>query len=114
MGHTILAVDDDMDLLRVIEDVLEDEGYTVLTACSGRDALTILAVSTPDIVLTDVTMPGLDGLSFVDELRHRPSAPPVLLMSGVVPTGLRDVPLLRKPFDITELLNEVERVLRAA
>ena len=46
MGHTILAVDDDADLLRVIEDVLEDEGYTVLTACSGRDALTILAVST--------------------------------------------------------------------
>ena len=114
MGHTILAVDDDIDLLRVIEDVLQDEGYTVLTARSGRDALTMLAVSSPDVVLTDVTMPGLDGLSFIDELRHRDTVPPVVLMSGVVPTGLRDVPLLRKPFDIAELLDEVERALGAA
>jgi CheY-like chemotaxis protein len=114
VGHTILAVDDDLDLLRVIEDVLEDEGYTVLTARSGRDALTMLAVSSPDVVLTDVTMPGLDGLSFVDELRHRDAAPPVVLMSGVVPTGLRDIPLLRKPFDIAELLEEVERALGTA
>ncbi len=113
MGHTILAVDDDRDLLRVIEDVLEDEGYTVLTACNGQEALTILAVSTPDVVLTDITMPGLDGLSFADELRRRPSAPPVVLMSGVVPTGLRNVPMLRKPFDITELLEEVKRAIGA-
>ena len=78
----------------------------MLTACSGRDALTILAVSSPDVVLTDVTMPGLDGLSFATKLRHRPAAPPVVLMSGVMPTGLRDVPLLRKPFDIAELLRK--------
>ena len=60
----ILVVDDDPAIRAVVTDVLEDEGYAVLTATDGQEGLAVLAQTTPELILLDMRMPGLDGWGF--------------------------------------------------
>src|SRR5687767_13272349 len=72
MSRRLLVVDDEPNLLRAVAACLRSEGYEVRTARSGRDALVSLTESIPDLVISDVRMPGMDGYSLVHRIRSSP------------------------------------------
>lgn len=109
---TVLVAEDEPTIREMLTEVLRDEGYRVLVAPDGLAALGVLARETPDLVLTDAMMPGLDGLALVRRLREDPQSAgvPVVLMSAVLradPDVLPGVRFLAKPFDLTRLLEVV-------
>jgi len=109
MPCSILIVDDESILAMLLADVFNDEGFTVRTAPNGAAALDEHARDPADLILSDVMMPIIDGLTLISVLRQRGDPTPVVLMSAVspwVPTP-PDVPILRKPFDIDHLLTVV-------
>jgi two-component system NtrC family response regulator len=67
--ETILVVDDEKNYLRVLSAVLEDEGYEVLTALGGQEALEIQKSSDLDLILTDMKMPGMDGIELLEHVK---------------------------------------------
>lgn len=68
----ILLVDDDTDMLMMTERWLIKDGYTVITASSGADAVSILKNEKPDLILLDYSMPGMDGPDTLREIRNNP------------------------------------------
>ena len=72
MSKRLLVVDDEPNLLRAVAACLRSEGYEVTTARSGRDALASLAESIPDLIVSDVRMPGMDGHALVHRIRSSP------------------------------------------
>ena len=116
--RAVLVVDDDEAVRELVATILGEEGYAVRTAASGSEALSVAQQEQPAVVLMDVNMPGLDGLSACRRLRADESlaALPVVLMSFQPVAGdelrrCRADNFLPKPFDITELVDEVERHL---
>ena len=73
MAKTILIVDDSMSLRQVVAITLKGAGYDVLEACDGRDALNKLSGQRISLVISDVNMPNMDGLTFVTELKKNPA-----------------------------------------
>ena len=115
----ILVVDDDAPIRRMLERTLAAEGYAVESAVDGGDALVSVERSTPDLILLDVTMPGLDGLAVCRRLRDRGLATPVLLLTARdelddrvagLDAGADDYVV--KPFETVELLARVRALLR--
>ncbi|NBD10509.1 MULTISPECIES: response regulator [Corallococcus] len=117
--ETVLVVDDEQGILEALADLLREEGYRVLTASHGREALERLAEVKPDLVLTDWMMPVLDGPALIERLQQDPALRgiPVLGMSAVDVSGLRrqhpGMEFLQKPFDIRALMKLVRRALDA-
>lgn len=117
MKGTILVVDDEPTIAEAVSGVLEDEGYSCRVAANGREALEHARAERPDLVVSDVMMPILDGRRLLAEIRGDPSLKelPVVLMSAArsVGDGLGAAHdgFLAKPFTIDELLATVERVL---
>src|SRR5689334_16167767 len=116
MGTTVLVVDDDEDVRDGLMGALADEGYGVLTASNGVDALDVLhGDARPDVILLDLTMPVMDGYAFRkrqledDALR----AIPVICCSADARAMLPGpgVWRLRKPFDVEQLLAVVARAV---
>jgi two-component system response regulator GlrR len=114
----ILVVDDDPALLRVVSMRLDREGYQVATAESGEKALAHLSAAATQLVLTDLRMSGMDGLSLFDALARRYPGLPVIIMTahGTVPDAVEALRrgvfgYLAKPFESQALLAEVERAL---
>ncbi len=117
----ILVVDDDADIRQTLEMTLQYEGFEVWTARSGTEALARLDAepSPPALVLTDVKMPGIDGLELLDRITATDSSPPVVLISGHgdVPVAVDAmqrgaVNFLEKPLDEHRLLVTVHRAIR--
>lgn len=119
MSHIILVVDDDAAVRTVARTVLERDGYTVLEAEDGKQALVMCEAfgSPPDLILTDIMMPDVDGGQLIDELSQEGRKPRVLLMSGYADEtvlesiGQQHTPFLQKPFTIEELSRSVREVL---
>ena len=115
---TVLVVDDEDALREVVARTLAAVGYTVLTAPDGASALALAAA--PDLLLTDVVMPGISGVELARELGARHPGMRVLLMSGWTGDALSahavddSVDLLAKPFTRAELRARVERALGSA
>ncbi|MDO8476105.1 MAG: response regulator [Candidatus Rokubacteria bacterium] len=119
----ILLVDDDPMITQLITDMLSLDGYEVETAPNGVAALAKIEGRRYDLILTDLHMPELDGAGLYRELAKRQTHPPqkIIFLTGtagtseahrlVQETGL---PLLRKPFNVVELLELVRKVLSAA
>ena len=114
----LLVVDDDPDLLRLLSLRLRSNGYRVTTADSAEAALSRVAVERPDLVLSDVRLPGRDGLALLDELRaHHPALPVILLTAhGTIPDAVAATArgvfgYLTKPFDSQALLEKIRRAL---
>ena len=117
---TILVVDDEPTIVGVVKDLLEEEGYDVVTAGNGREGLACVAEVHPQLVLSDVMMPVLDGHAFCRALQADPALRPipVVLMSAAAPTDARDgcayAAFMHKPFDLNILLDTVAVVLARA
>ena len=114
MPRKILVVDDDRSLCDLITDLLTGEGYEVTCAHDGLEALAAIEGDPPDLILSDVWMPRLDGLGLAARLAERRLGIPVVLMSAAhrprQPLGQAFVP---KPFDIDLLVGVVGRALAA-
>jgi CheY-like chemotaxis protein len=115
--ETVLVVDDEQGILEALADLLREEGYRVVSASHGREALERMAELRPDLVLTDWMMPVLDGPALIQRIRAEPAYQGVALlgMSAVDVMALRrlypDLPFLQKPFDIETLLRQVRKAL---
>ncbi|HID31123.1 MAG TPA: response regulator, partial [Desulfobacterales bacterium] len=70
MFPTILAVDDEVTILQSLGGILSDEGFEVLTASNGYEALKIIEEESPDLVLLDIWMPGIDGIETLQEIKR--------------------------------------------
>ncbi len=78
----ILVIDDDSGLRRTASLILEDEGYSVVTAADGKDGLEKAQKESPDLILSDVRMPGLDGMAFVEQYRSSEGDASVIMMTA--------------------------------
>lgn len=102
---TVLVVDDERFMVDLIADVLEDEGFAVIRAYDGLQATRAIHRRLPDLVITDIMMPQMDGLTLARNLRDRNDPIPVILMSAAWrELSDLDVPFLPKPFDIEEIV----------
>jgi two-component system response regulator MprA len=115
----ILVVDDDAPIRRMLDRTLSAEGYAVETAADGGEALAAVERSTPDLVVLDVGLPGVDGLTVSRRLRSKGLAVPVLLLTArdSVPDRVAGLDAgaddyLVKPFATEELLARVRALLR--
>jgi two-component system response regulator MprA len=115
----VLIVDDEPGIRAVLASSLEFEGYTVRTANDGRAALAEVERGRPDLVVLDVLMPGMDGLTACRRLRAADPHLPVLMLTARDLTGDRVAGLdagaddyLAKPFELDELLARVRALLR--
>ena len=120
MTKRILIVDDEPRYLRLLEANLHSEGYEVITAQDGMQALDVFSTNPIDLVLMDVMMPRLDGFGATPRLREFTHVPIVILTArGEEQDRVRGLDLgaddyLVKPFSATELLARVRAVLRRA
>jgi CheY-like chemotaxis protein len=117
-GFTVLVVDDEPDMRESIARILRRAQYTCVAVPTVREALTVLDHTPMDLILTDLRMPGADGLTLVREARRRVPGTPVVIVTAyatdVVAEGaLRAgaVALLPKPFTAGELLETARRAL---
>lgn len=105
-------VDDEPTLTDLLAELLDEEGYRVRRAYDGRQALAEITADAPDLMVSDVTMPGIDGLTLVRMLRSRGDRTPVVLMSAVsIAVDIPGVEFVPKPFDVDSLLLTIGRVL---
>lgn len=113
----ILVVDDEPAIRALLLELFEAEGYAAVGAPNGRIAVELAARERPDLVLSDVMMPELDGPGMVRSLRAAPELAnvPIVLMSaadGAVPIEPSVAAFIPKPFDLDDLLAIVARSLR--
>ncbi len=115
----ILVVDDDADLLRLLAIRLASAGWEVRTADSAESALAQLNHETPQVVITDLRMGGMDGMALFDVVHERFSTLPVIILTahGTIPEAVEATKrgvftFLTKPFDSKELLDHVNKALR--
>jgi DNA-binding response OmpR family regulator len=112
MDRSILVVDDDHTVVALLVDLLNEEGYRVRYAFDGQAALREIARDAPDLVLTDMTMPHVNGVSLAGRLRLSGWMMPVVLMSaGYGAADVPGFPFVAKPFDLDVLLQVVTHAL---
>lgn len=121
MAARLLLVDDDPDLLKLLSMRLVAAGYHVTAVESAEAALTQLAVARPQVVVSDVRLPGRDGLQLFDEIRARHPALPLILLTahGTIPDAVEATArgvfgYLTKPFDGKDLLEKVAQAVAIA
>lgn len=114
-SYTVLVVDDEMEILRTLKSYLSINGFRVLAAKSGVEAMEIVESEKIHIVLTDVSMPGMDGIALLENIRRYDFSIQVIIMTGfsTFNTTLQALELgaadyILKPF---EDLDEVVRIL---
>lgn len=117
----ILVVDDDKNTRKYIQAVLENDGFSVSTACNGQEALEVLDREYTDLVVLDIMMPEMDGYEFTNIIRQSNSDLPILMVSArQLPedrhkgflVGTDDY--ITKPIDETEMLLRIKALLRRA
>lgn len=116
--NTILVVDDEHDVLEMIEVGLGLDGYRVLLAESGEEAVAVLSRHQVDLVISDFRMPGMNGVETIARLRELAPRIPVIVVTGYLAPATVDecmdlgqVRLLRKPFPFKNLTQAVRAAL---
>ena len=115
----MLVVDDDPDIRELLFTALEDEGFEVVPAGNGQEALAAMKTFRPDVIVLDLMMPVMDGWQFAKELRNRDEEIPLVLLSAARDLkthaqALSAADIIEKPFDLSELLPKIARVCSAA
>jgi CheY-like chemotaxis protein len=117
----VLIVDDQADICQMLTQVLEPDGYETETAISGKRALAAVRDHVPDLILLDVSMPGMDGYEVASLLKSDPKTAsiPIIMVSALAGRGARVIGLdsgaedfLTKPVDTAELSLKVRNLLR--
>jgi len=109
----VLVVDDDASIRELLSSALEDDGYEVVPASNGQDALSVCGRWKPDVIVLDLMMPVMDGWTFAKRLRETDEIPIVVLSAAndlarhAKSLGATDV--VGKPFDLDQLLPKVAR-----
>lgn len=113
---TILVVDDEQTVLQAVTDILSDKGYNVVTAPDGKSGLKKIKEHRPDLIITDIIMPDMEGIEFIKAVRKEQKEIPIIVMSGHA-VGIKFLEVagifgaaktLIKPFSRQELLQAVE------
>jgi two-component system chemotaxis response regulator CheY len=118
VGKRVLVVDDDASIRELLATALEDDGYEVVPATNGEDALSVVERWRPDVIVLDLMMPVMDGWTFAKRLRERHEIPIVVLSAAndlarhAKTVGATDG--IAKPFDLDQLLPIVARAAGAA
>lgn len=112
----ILVVDDDDILRKLLKNYLEKQGYQVIDAVSGKEGLTIFNQDQPDLVVSDFSIPDMDGLDFCTQLRSQLEGQliPFIFLSSqgdLKDYFINNIEQITKPFDLEELLVKVEALL---
>jgi two-component system chemotaxis response regulator CheY len=112
----ILILEDDLPMAGMLVEVLTDAHYAVGHAANGRAGLALMASGQPRLVLSDVRMPEVDGISFARQLRARTDLPqpPIVFMTAhtdMLPQAGQNVTFLAKPFDLATLVAQVQALV---
>jgi DNA-binding response OmpR family regulator len=118
MTKTIMVVDDEQRLVSLVQSYLAQEGFRVVTACNGKDALAVARREKPDLIILDIMMPEMNGYEFMRQHRAESNTPIILLTAKVddeervigLEVGADDY--VTKPFRPRELMARVRAVLR--
>ncbi|TLM60954.1 MAG: sigma-54-dependent Fis family transcriptional regulator [Deltaproteobacteria bacterium] len=117
--HQILIVDDEQSIRDSLAGILQDEGYSPVTAANGEDALNLLREERPDLILLDIWMPGMDGLEALSRIREYQPEQLVIMMSGhgTIETAVRATKLgahdfIEKPLSLEKLLVTIQNALK--
>jgi len=115
MYKTILVVDDEDSICQVLKGILTDEGYQVVTAGTGEDALRLVDEELPDLVLLDIWLPGIDGIETLKQMKAKHAALPVVMISGhgTIESAVRSTKLgafdfIEKPLSLDKVVLTVE------
>jgi DNA-binding response OmpR family regulator len=118
MSQTILVVDDELQIVRLVRAYLEEAGFRVVTASDGQEALYIARHEKPDLVVLDILMPRMDGLEFTRRIRRERNVPIIMLTARaeetdrIVGLELGADDYVTKPFSPREVVARVRAVLR--
>ena len=118
MAQTILVVDDKANIRRLLQEYLSEQGYRVVLAANGREALYVARAEKPDLILLDIMMPEMDGYEFMRTFRQEKSTPVILLTAKldetdkVIGLELGADDYVTKPFGMRELVARIRAVLR--
>ena len=118
MPHTVLVADDEPKIVELVSNYLKNDGYAVIRAFNGQEALAAIKTDNPDCVLLDINMPGLDGLSVAREARKTSDVPIVFLtarteeIDRIVGFEVGADDYVQKPFSPRELVARVKAILR--
>jgi len=120
VSRTVLVVDDEPEIVRLLRSYLERDGYRVVTASNGEEALYAARRERPDLVVLDILMPRMDGLEFTRRVRREQDVPIIMLTARAEETdrivglemGADDY--VTKPFSPREVVARVRAVLRRA
>jgi len=113
---TVLVVEDSLDLCFILVTLLEAQGYRVITASNGYEAVRLARRARPQVIVTDLALPGIDGWEVLEQIRADPALEhvPVIAMTAYALNALGSLArqdgfarILSKPFDHTMLLHEV-------
>lgn len=116
MSQTILVVEDEAANLRLISLFLEKQGYCVLQARDGLEAMDLIGQFRVDIVLSDLRMPRMDGVALTRHILSKVPNTPVLVMTAYAAQDVKAlselrVPVLNKPFGLEQLNSQIQTVL---
>lgn len=116
--HTILAVDDEPNMRRLLEISLRQAGYKVVSAANGRDALALIQAQSVDLVVSDLHMPGMSGLALLEALRKQYERLPFIMVTaqGEIKTAVEAMKLgasdyILRPFELETLEIAIEKAL---
>jgi CheY-like chemotaxis protein len=118
---TIVVIDDEPRIRELLVELLTPEGYNILTATDGKDAMDLILKSKPDLILTDIRMPRLDGITFCKALRLDREARtiPIIVLTALNSRGQLEEAMaagaddfVGKPFDAVELKIRVRAMLK--
>jgi len=120
MPKTILVVDDQSNVRQLLQEYLTEQGFNVLTATDGQNALYTARHTTPDLILLDIMMPRMDGYQFLRQYRQERQTPIIIISAreeetdAVLGLDLGADDYVIKPFRMRELLSRIRALLRRA
>jgi DNA-binding response OmpR family regulator len=116
---TILVIEDDVSILRGLKDNLKFEKYEVLTATEGHEGLKLALENSPDLIILDIMLPGINGYDICRKVKDQKPGVPIIMLTArgkevdkVAGLDLGADDYVTKPFSITELMARIRAVLR--